>query len=140
MNRWICAVILALLCLAVPCDSLAAKCRTSTQPACDANDWFSFGKVVRARRHTLVLREYSFAKDADVNIVYHTTGQTEYANFKKLTDLRRGEDVVVNYVVSHKRRTIITIVKEEKAAKRVSNLSISDLKGAGGRAAVKNEK
>lgn len=78
------------------------------------NDRFSFGKVVRTTDSGLILQEYDFGADADKEVFYLVTSETEYGNIENITNLLNGDDVVVDYRVSQGKRVITTLVKEDK--------------------------
>jgi hypothetical protein len=80
------------------------------------NDKFSFGKVVSVAADQVTVKEYDFAKDADVEVVYSVSAETEFGNVSKVTDLVANDDIVVDYVEKDGKRLITTLVKEEKGA------------------------
>ncbi len=80
----------------------------------DDNDKFSFGTVVAIAEGQVTIKEYDFANDADVNVVYAVTAETEFGNINALTDLAVNDDIVIDYVEKDGKRSISTLVKEEK--------------------------
>ncbi len=79
-------------------------------------DKFSFGKVVSIAADQVTVKEYDFAKDADVEVVYTTTAETELGNVNAVADLTAEDDVVIDYVEKEGKRVVTTLVKEEKGA------------------------
>jgi uncharacterized protein YuzE len=79
-------------------------------------DKFSFGKIVSVNAQELTVKEYDFAKDADVDAVYVITTETELGNVNAVTDLAVDDDVVIDYTEKDGKRVITTLVKEDKGA------------------------
>ena len=79
-------------------------------------DKFSFGKVVSVTAQEVVVKEYDFAKDADVEMTYAVSGETELGNINVITDLAVNDDIVIDYVEKDGKRVVTTIVKEDKGA------------------------
>jgi hypothetical protein len=122
MNRWICVPALALLLIVIPAGTLAAKHTSKIRPVRVEEDVFTFGKVVHVGRRSIVLSEYDFARDAEVNRTYLAVRKTEFGNVKKLRYLKAGDDVVIDYLVKNKKRIITAIVKEEKVPEKPRKL------------------
>jgi hypothetical protein len=80
------------------------------------NDKFSFGKVVSVAADAITVKEYDFAKDADVEVAYAVTPETELGNINAVADLKASDDVVIDYVEKDGKRVVTTLVKEEKGA------------------------
>ncbi|MBF0485413.1 MAG: hypothetical protein HQL16_02750 [Candidatus Omnitrophica bacterium] len=80
------------------------------------NDKFSFGKVVNVAAGQITVKEYDFTKDADVEMTYSVTSETELGNINAVTDLTANDDVVIDYVEKDGKRVVTTLVKEEKGA------------------------
>lgn len=80
------------------------------------NDKFSFGKVVSVGEDQITIKEYDFAKDADVEVVYAVTSETELGNINAVKDLAADDDVVIDYTENAGKRVVTTLVKEEKGA------------------------
>ncbi len=87
----------------------------------DWSDWnrnredrFSYGKVFSVSEDLLILREYDFAKDMNVDVTYKIKPETEFGNIKGMADLRAGDDVVLDYGEDGHQRTVTTLVREEK--------------------------
>ena len=92
----------------------------------EADDKFSFGKVVSIGAGFLTMREYDFERDVDVNEIYHVNNDTEYGNIDALAELRAGDDVVVDYQMSGDLRIVITLVKDEDVEGDESDSTIPD--------------
>ncbi len=96
-------------------DAAAVVAGTDAVPAMAAEeDKFSFGKVVSVVDMDITVKEYDFAKDADVDTVYTATTETEYGNIAALKDLVAGDDIVIDYLEKDGKKLITTLVKEEK--------------------------
>ncbi len=93
----------------------ACVMRISSVAAQENNDdKFSFGKVVSVNAQQVTVKEYDFAKDADVEMVYTVTAETELGNVNAVTDLAANDDIVIDYVEKDGKRVVTTLVKEEK--------------------------
>ncbi len=79
-------------------------------------DKFSFGKVINVSAQEVVVKEYDFAKDADVEVAYVITAETELGNVNVITDLVANDDIVIDYVEKDGKRVVTTLVKEDKGA------------------------
>ena len=79
-------------------------------------DKFSFGKVVTVNAQEVMVKEYDFAKDADVEVPYTVTAETELGNVNAVTDLAANDDIVIDYVEKDGKRVVTTLVKEDKGA------------------------
>ncbi len=84
-------------------------------------DKFSFGKVVSVAADSVTVKEYDFAKDADVETTYTLTPETELGNINAVADLKAGDDIVIDYVEKDGARKVTTLVKEEKGAEAPAN-------------------
>lgn len=80
----------------------------------EGNDKFSFGKVVSVAADSITVKEYDFAKDADVEVTYSVTPETELGNVNAVADLKADDDIVIDYVEKDGKRVVTTLVKEEK--------------------------
>lgn len=80
------------------------------------NDKFSFGKVMSVAADQVTIKEYDFAKDADVEVAYTVTSATELGNVASVKDLVADDDVVIDYVEQDGKRVVTTLVREEKGA------------------------
>ena len=79
-------------------------------------DKFSFGKVLSVNAQEVVVKEYDFAKDADVEVTYSITAETELGNVNAVTDLAVNDDIVIDFVEKDGKRLVTTLVKEDKGA------------------------
>ncbi len=79
-------------------------------------DKFSFGKVVSVSAQEVVVKEYDFAKDADVEVSYSVTAETEFGNVNAITELVANDDIVIDYLEKDGKRFVTTLVKEDKGA------------------------
>jgi hypothetical protein len=82
----------------------------------NADDKFSFGKVVSISGQEITVKEYDFAKDADVEMKYTVTAETELGNINAVTDLVANDDVVIDFAEKDGKRVVMTLVKEDKGA------------------------
>jgi hypothetical protein len=82
------------------------------EPTEQAEDRFSFGKVVSVSRREVVIREYDFTQDREHDTHYIVPPQTELGNINSLSELKKADDVVMDYILTDGRRTITTLVRE----------------------------
>lgn len=87
------------------------------------NDMFSFGQVVSIGDQQVTIKEYDFVQDADVEVVYDVTSETEYGNVTSLSDLVVADNVVVDYMEKDGKKVITTLVKEEVSAETPEDAS-----------------
>ncbi len=90
--------------------------RAGHDPSRSLPEQFSFGKVVAVGATSVQVKEYDFAKDATVVIDYHVSRRTEFGNITRLSELREGDDVVIDYASHGARRVVVTLVKEVEEA------------------------
>lgn len=98
--------------------------------AAECDDRFSFGKIIAITPIGLVLREYDFASDADVEFAYDLRPETEYGNVTNASALKLGDDVVVDYCDENGRRVVTTLVREDKvlvASGRITQISTDSI-------------
>ena len=91
----------------------AAAAPAAAVPATE-EDKFSFGKVVSIADGVVTVKEYDFTKDADVEVAYTVTAETEFGNINAVADLKAGDDIVIDYLEKEGKRVVTTLVKEEK--------------------------
>ncbi len=88
-------------------------------------DKFSFGKVVSVNAQEVMVKEYDFAKDADVEVSYTITAETELGNVNAVTDLAANDDIVIDYLEKDGKRVVTTLVKEDKGAEAPVSTEVS---------------
>lgn len=88
------------------------RARLGNEYPANDEDRFSFGKVVSVSRFVITVREYDFAQDKDIESTYYATPETEYGNIASLTELKKNDDVVMDFMIIHGRRVVSTIVRE----------------------------
>jgi hypothetical protein len=76
-------------------------------------DQFSFGRVEAIAESRLAIKEYDFAMDSEIVVIYEVTPQTDWGNINSLDELQWGDDLVVEYFQVGNRRVATCIVKEE---------------------------
>jgi len=80
---------------------------------CDvAEDSFTFGKVVGTTSNTLTISEYDFTIDAFKQVEFIVTSKTELENIDALSDLKPGDDVIMDYSVDGNKLIMTTLVLE----------------------------
>ncbi len=102
---------LMVLCFAALVNSTLVQAQGA---AATEEDKFSFGKVVSVVDGVITVKEYDFAKDADVETGYAVTAETDFGNINAVTDLQAGDDIVIDYIEKEGKRVVTTLVKEEK--------------------------
>jgi len=96
----------------------------------NVDDKFSFGKIVTVSGEEIKVKEYDFAKDADVEMTYTVTAETELGNINAVTDLVANDDVVIDYAEKDGKRVVMTLVKEDKGAEAPLDAATAGLPGA----------
>ena len=91
-----------------------------------AESLFSLGRVasLSVSNRELRLVEYDFAKNGDVEQIYRVNDKTEYGNVFGLSELKPGDNAVVDYTPPRDERLVTTLVKEE-----VSTLAPTQMEG-----------
>jgi len=97
---------------AAPAVAAASVVESAGAVADSEEDKFAFGKVVSVGAHSVVVSEYDFERDADVDVLYWITSETELGNLESLADLVAGDDVVIDYIEIDGDRAATTLVKE----------------------------
>jgi hypothetical protein len=77
------------------------------------SDRFSFGKVAALVPQGLTVREYDFAKDADVEVLYQLLPDTETGNICAERPLQIGDNVVLDYLEKDSQRFVTSLIREE---------------------------
>jgi len=77
-------------------------------------DTFSFGKIVSASETEIVVKEYDFSIDAETEVTYVATPETELGNIGKLADLKPEDAVVMDFKIINGQCQLVTIVCEVK--------------------------
>ncbi len=78
----------------------------------DQVERFTFGKVVSFLPRGLMLSEFDFAEDANVEAFYEFQAETKYGDISVERPLHLGDDVVLDYLDDNGRRLVTTIVRE----------------------------
>jgi len=73
---------------------------------------FSFCILVRITADCLTVREYNFTTDAQEEVEYRLTNQTEISHPTKFNDLRPGDNLVLDYTESNGQRIVSVLIKE----------------------------
>jgi len=73
---------------------------------------FAFGKVVGTTSNTVTINEYDFTKDEFNHLEFIVTPKTELGNINALSDLKPGDDVVMDYSVDGNKLIMTTLVLE----------------------------
>ena len=94
-----------------------SEARPNPSPSPDADshapDHFTYGSVVITAGNCLILREYDFVRDRDVEREYVCSVHTKWANATRIEDLAPNDQVILDYIESGGRRVINVLVKEE---------------------------
>ena len=71
---------------------------------------YSYGKVLSVKPEEIVIQEYDYEKDQEVDVVYLIDSSTEFQNIAASGDLTSGEEVEIYYNVKNgkKMASIIT--------------------------------
>ena len=75
---------------------------------------YSYGTVKSVSGAQVVVSEYDFEKDADVDVTYTTDGSTQFEGVTNLAGAAAGDDIEIDYVVKDSNK-VATLVSVEKA-------------------------
>ena len=89
----------------------ASSAQAATKQA-DMSD-YSYGAVVKASSSQLVVAEYDFEKDQEINVTYELDPKVELKNVKSMGEIAQGDSVDITYVVKNGKKiaTIIEVAK-----------------------------
>ncbi|MBI3307602.1 MAG: hypothetical protein HYZ84_07350 [Candidatus Omnitrophica bacterium] len=76
---------------------------------------YSYGTVKSVSGAQIIVSEYDFEKDADVDVTYTTDASTQFEGVAAIGEVGTGDDIEIDYVVKggNKNATLVSI---EKAA------------------------
>ena len=74
---------------------------------------YSWGLVVRVFSSEIIVSEYDYDSDEEIDVVYKIDSDTELKNMESLEDLVEGDSVEIGYVVKGENKIIKTIRLEE---------------------------
>ena len=74
---------------------------------------YSWGAVVKVLPNEIIVSEYDYDSDGEVNVVYKVSPDTELKNIEALKDLAEGDSVEISYVVEEEQRIAKVITLEE---------------------------
>lgn len=91
----------------------------ATKKEADTTD-YSYGAVVKVSSSQLVVAEYDFEKDQEVNATYELDPKVELKNVKSIGEIAQGDSVDITYFIKNGKKiaTIIEVAKpvEERTA------------------------
>ncbi len=74
---------------------------------------FSYGAVVSKTDSTMVVNEYDYEKDEDVQVSYDITDKTEFQNVNSLAEIAAGDTVDVIYQIENGIRKCLHVSVEK---------------------------
>ncbi len=77
---------------------------------------FSFGTVKNVTDNQLVVSEYDYESNADVDVTYEVSAKTEFENAASLKEVKTGDSVDVDYLVKDGKKNAVTITVEKPLA------------------------
>ena len=86
--------------------------------AAEEEEEYSYGTVTSISGDQLVVSEYDFETDKDVDVTYTVDAKAEFENISKLADVKAGDSIEIDYVVrdSKKVATFVAVDKGDTAA------------------------
>ena len=73
----------------------------------------SSGKIIQISKSGLTILEYNFNTDIDSKFNYLVSQKTQYKNIDGFTDLKKGDNITIDYLNSRGKRIITTLVKDK---------------------------
>ncbi len=80
----------------------------------DVEEQYSYGVVVSTAAEQLVLLEYDYEQDADVEVSYAINADTKLENVGSVTEIAKDDNVEVLYVEKDGQKIATQITKEER--------------------------
>lgn len=77
----------------------------------EAEMYFAAGTVVEASANTIVISEYDFDAGQESSVSYDVTAQTEFFGAASALDLKRGDDLEIEYQAVGDKRIAIRVEK-----------------------------
>lgn len=74
---------------------------------------YSWGTVVKVFPNEIIVSEYDYDSDGEVNVVYKVGPDTKLKKIEALKDLTEGDSVEISYVVEEEERIAKVIALEE---------------------------
>lgn len=91
----------------------AEQAAKSETPKAEEETEYSYGTVSSIAGDQLVVSEYDFEKDADVNVNYAVDATTKFENVTALTEIAAGDSVEIDYLVKDG-KNVAKLVSVEK--------------------------
>lgn len=74
---------------------------------------FSFGTVKSLADNQLVVSEYDYESNADVDVTYQVSGETAFENVASLKEIAVGDSVDVDFLVTDSQKKAVAITVEK---------------------------
>ena len=89
-----------------------APAATAQEPV-DIETEFSFGTVKSLAESQLVVSEYDYESNADVDVTYQVSGETAFENVASLKEVAVGDSVDVDFLVKDGQKKAVAITVEK---------------------------
>lgn len=89
----------------------AAAPETETEDIGEETE-FSFGTVKSVTENEVVVSEYDYETNADVDVTYKVPAETEFENATTLKDIKAGDSIDIDFLVKDGVKTAIAITVE----------------------------
>jgi hypothetical protein len=73
---------------------------------------YSFGRVIAVTESQIIVKEYDYSSEEDVEVVYIITSETVLINVETYVELLIGDDVEIDYKDSNGQKIAMVIAKE----------------------------
>lgn len=93
----------------------SAPAATAQEPV-DVETEFSFGTVKNLADNQLVVSEYDYESNADVDVTYQVSGETAFENVASLKEVAVGDSVDVDFLVKDGQKKAVAITVEKPLA------------------------
>ena len=97
----------------------AQDAKTETAPVAESQEpvevetEFSFGTVKSLADTQLVVSEYDYESNADVDVTYQVSGETAFENVGSLKEIAVGDSVDIDYLVNGDQKKAVAITVEK---------------------------
>jgi hypothetical protein len=98
---------------AQPAPAPEAVPAAATEEAVVPEEEYSFGTVSKIAEGELVVTEYDYDKDADVEVTYSAGPDVKLTNAAALSEIKAGDSVDITYVVKDGKKVATEISVEE---------------------------
>lgn len=90
-------------------DASVAQPAEATEPETE----FSFGTVKSIAQNQIVVSEYDYESNTDVNVTYEVPADAEFENVKSLGEIAVGDSVDIDFLAKEGKKVAVVITVEK---------------------------